>query len=297
VGKSDRHTAPGPLADFDPEIEALLAKPGSKTTVRLVLLWIVVFVAAGALQVSTRTFIVIVAAVFATIIASFLIRHFIMIANARRLGREVEHGRLGDAVAWHERAIPKAQRGLPRVMLAHDLGYYELRRGNLERALAIHSTTYMAVQDLPLRDKRVVALNQHNLAINYAARGDIDAALAWLPDPASKHSLVPTAAVVVYARRGEWDRVLALEWPELQPRLEQAMRHAKRIYAAVRAMASLAQGNDDIEGDLEVARLAYDGELDYLATDWPELREIIARLPPPLPSPDAEGLPKSRVVR
>lgn len=299
MGKGKK-TAPGPLVEVDPELERTLAKVQEKRRGPLLLMWIglvVLFTVFYQVGVSVGAVFFLALGIAAVIGLGVAGNDLLLIRGARRLMPEVEVGRIDDVVAWHERNLSRTRGGVPRLMFAHDLGYYELRRGNLDRALVIHSTTFRAIQKNALVDKRIVALNRDNLAVNYAARGDLESARAWLVDPSAKHVIQPAAAALVYARAGEWDRVLALEWPELKPQLEKAMRHGKRIYSAMRALAKSSTGQTDIADDLEVGRLAYVGELDYLASDWPELRNIIEQLPPPMPTGDAEGIPQSRLLR
>lgn len=306
-----RDAPPGPLAASDRTVEDLIAygnanarrlAPGSAAVTALYVALIVGMV--WLLQLPAGA----VAAVLAAAVAAVFVGVFGWHAwGLKRLVRQsdelnllAERGELEAAAAAQARIAASARNAFWRKLAAHDLGYYELRRGNLERALQLLSATWREAPD-DRGGRHLRAAAGRNLSTAYLALGDVDAATAWLPDPAGPDLYTPEAAAAVHARRGEWERVLELTWPDVQSRLEErALRHARRCFHLMRAYALEQRGGaaaSALADELEAARPAYAREYDYLTGQWPELRAfVVDRCPAPRSAPDAEGLPMARTV-
>lgn len=211
-----------------------------------------------------------------------------------------ERGELDEAVAAQARIARGARNAFWRLLAAHDLGYYELRRGHFDRALELLSATWRDAPD-DRGGHHLRAAAGRNLSTAYLARGDLAAAAAWLPDPHGPDLDTPEVAAALHARHGDWQRVLALPWPEVRSPLEaRALRHARRSYHLMRAFALEQRGGGAASAftdELEAARPAYAGEYDYLTREWPALRAFVAdRCLAPRSAPDADGLPMARTV-
>ena len=195
-----------------------------------------------------------------------------MLDEVRSLVHLADSGRLDEAVAEQERLLEATQWPLGRVLHLINLGHYEHRRGNSDRALAILSQAH-TIDGLPGPLRHLIA---DSLAATYASIGEKDAARAWLD--ATAPSLTPAPRAYALAVLGEHDKVANLRWPSFQREQERFLGHERRVFHLVRAFSLAQLGRDKhvVADVLRRARSSFPSEFDYLTRGFPPLRTFLA---------------------
>lgn len=163
-----------------------------------------------------------------------------------------------------------------KAFLVGILSNLELRAGNRE------SAEVMAREAVRHRQHRQPVLERSlrsNLAMILALGGDIDEAMELLPQGPVPDPISDTQRMVVWARAGKWKDIETYKYHRL-PQM-QGMRHSNRVMALCKAMALSQTGSGalKLQRYLDEARPRLENEFDYLAQDWPELRDFIAKNP------------------
>lgn len=159
-----------------------------------------------------------------------------------------------------------------------------LQRGELERALSLAAA--VATCRSLLKSPLISASAPSLVATCYALLGDLDSAKAWLPEARRAAALISCETalvpeVIVACREGRFAEAVQ-RMDERRRQIDGSLAgNDLRILRAMRAFA-LAQ---DATGStpqqnlaLALARPAFPGELDYLATRWPELGTFLKTL-------------------
>lgn len=156
------------------------------------------------------------------------------------------------------------------------LSNLELRAGNRENAEA------MAREAVRHRQQRQPVLERSlraNLAMILALGGDIEEATELLPGKPTPDPVTDTPRMVVWARSGRWEELVAYKYHRL-PQM-QGMRHSNRVMALCKAMALAHTGSGalKLQRYLDEAKPRLEDEFGYLARDWPELALFIESHP------------------
>jgi hypothetical protein len=179
-----------------------------------------------------------------------------------------------DAAETIFREVALAQRDPILRSASADFGYLALRRGDYATALAIYSRAWRA-PGIGREARAAIALN---LAFCYAAMGEIEAAEGWMSDgQRSPHT--PSSAAVVWTRLKNYERVLALKLPTLEPWQQTFVRHERRLLALMQAfaMAQTGEPEDLVAAQAALAEPAFPEEFDYVSSHWPALADFIKR--------------------
>ena len=233
-------------------------------------------------------------ALFLALAAAFFLRasaqlRAFTLANAEATALVYE-GRFDEACARFEANARRFRSPSLHPISVHNLADTLLHRGQLERALSLGAAvaTYRGL----LRSPLVAASAPSLVATCYALLGDLDSAKAWLPEArdaarlvACENALVPE--VIVACREGRFAEAIG-RIEERRRQIDGSLAgHDLRTLRVLLAFA-LSQTENASEAALAearaLARPSFAGELDYLATRWPELKPFLDALPPALPS-------------
>ena len=156
------------------------------------------------------------------------------------------------------------------------LSNLELRAGNRESAEA------MAREAVRHRQHRQPVLERSlraNLAMILALGGETQEAMELLPAKPLPDPVTDTPRMVVWARSGLWEELVAYKYHKL-PQM-QGMRHSNRVMALCKAMAlgHTGSGALKLQRYLDEAKPRLEGEFDYLSRDWPALALFIENNP------------------
>lgn len=224
-----------------------------------------------------------------------------MFASLPRLAALAEAGQLDVVVSELGRFARAAPERRARWEFANYLAYYELRRGNVDCALALLSSLYRRVSEGPEGPESLVRERlRSDLCLAYLAGGKVDEAARCSSESASFGRYAPWAAATLAARRAQWDAVLALEWPTDDSPIDLDRRRSRRTFHLMQSYARAQRGERDtaeLTEALEAARPAFAREYDYLTGRWPGLRTFIdSVVPPPREAPAHAALPRASLV-
>ena len=173
------------------------------------------------------------------------------------------------------RAVALKQRDPLLRSASADFGYLALRRGDFDGALAIYSRAWRA----PGIGSHARAAVGVNLALCFAAMGELEASEQWLPkaDTGQTPFYTPSSAAYVTARLGRYQDATDFSLPELESWQEVFVRHERRVLYLMRAFAMqmLGESEDLVLAHASVAEPAYPGEFDYLTSHWDELDNFV----------------------
>jgi hypothetical protein len=172
--------------------------------------------------------------------------------------------------------LARAERdGHAKAFLLSLLGLLELRNGDRETAAALARESIRYGHNNPAIQRAMLA----SAAMIHSVRGEIDEALATLPDEPTPDPVTDMHRLVVWGRAGKWQQIADYH-PKKLP-LVDGLRHQNRLMALMRACAleRTAGGALSLQRALDDARPRVADEFAYLTADWPELADFVDKHP------------------